>query len=130
MNMQTQTSKANDGKKIADNYQKAAVQNEKASPNESAPAFTKIEPAQGPVSPLLQAAKGNDELMSQPPQSETAPKTRAEPIVEKPIPKETAQEVVHQVMPKTEAKKIEAEVAASAPIEKATAKDQAKKVQL
>ena len=129
MNMQTKNSKTNDSKRLAAEYHKAVVQNEKASPNENAPAFTQIEPAKSPASPRLQAAKGDDELMSQPPQPETSPKPTTAPIVDKPIPKETAQEAVHQVMPKTEAKKIEAEVAASTPTEKVPAKDQAKKVQ-
>ena len=123
MNIQTQASKSND--ENAAEHDKALQQNQNAALNENAPAFTKIEPAMSAKSPQLQAAKGNDEVMSQPPQPAVSPTTP--PTVNKPIPMETAQEAVHEVMPKTEAKKIGAEVAATS-VEKAPAKDEAKKV--
>jgi hypothetical protein len=126
MNTTIQAGKSNTPTKTTADYQKAVIQNQKASPNESAPAFTKAEPVKGPANPPLQAAKGNDEVMSQPPQPETAPKTKPEPAIKNPVPKETAQEPVHQVMKKDDAKKIETEVAASTSAGNAPAKDKAK----
>lgn len=142
MNTQIQQPKGNDAAKVDAEYQKAIDKNQKASPNENAPAFTKSAPvsqatlkqpgeigsrdavrperktqtlkapAENPASPQLQAAKGNDEVMSQPPQPEPAPTI-------KPVPKETAQEAIHQVMPKAEARKLITDVTTKAPLAKA-----------
>lgn len=69
--------------------------------------------------PLLQAAKGNDEVMSQPPQRDASPAVESIPAV-KAVPKETAQEIVHEVMLKTKAKDLIAGKPPKIPHEKAT----------
>lgn len=123
MNTHNTTSKGNDAAKTAADYQKAVVQNQNAAPNENAPAFTKgqsvptaTKPTQVPTQ--LHAAKGNDEVMSLPPQSDSAPTAKAATPV-KPVPKETAQEAVHQVMPRTEARKLASKMNPKSPLEKA-----------
>ena len=74
-------------------------------------------PTKIPDDPPLQAARGNDEVMSQPPESRTSPRPSADQL-QKRVAHETAQENVHEVMSKTAAKKLAPESAQKAPPEK------------
>lgn len=88
----------------------------KSEQNPNEPKFTQDQthadvapPDQKPVvqkeAPKLEAAKGNDEVMSQPPEPVATPAPKIDVQLKKAL-RETAQEEVHEVMTKREASKL------------------------